>query len=58
MITGHEGFVAAAYIVSALALAALIGGILLDQRGRKRDLAELEKAGVRRRSNRKPGKSE
>lgn len=46
----HEAYVFAAYAVSALTIAALVGWILLDQRARRRDLAALEKAGIRRRS--------
>ena len=46
----HDAYVLAAYAVSALTIAALVGWILLDQRARRRDLAALEKAGIRRRS--------
>ena len=46
----HFWFIAAAYGITALAIAGLIGWILLDQAARKRELAELEKRGVRRRS--------
>ncbi|MFK0692157.1 heme exporter protein CcmD [Mesorhizobium sp. IMUNJ 23033] len=46
----HALYVTAAYAITAIVLAGLIGWILIDQRGRKRDLAELEAAGVRRRS--------
>jgi heme exporter protein D len=46
----HPYFVGAAYGVSAIVIAALIAWILLDHRARKRELAELEEAGVRRRS--------
>jgi heme exporter protein D len=46
----HFAYVAAAYGTSALALAGLVAWILLDQRARKAELAELEAAGVRRRS--------
>lgn len=52
----HALYVTAAYAVTAVVLAGLIGWILVDQRARKRDLAELEAAGVRRRSD-KSGKS-
>ena len=51
--TAHALYVTAAYGVSTLGLAALIGWVLLDQRGRRRDLAELEASGLRRRSDRK-----
>ncbi|TIX75629.1 MAG: heme exporter protein CcmD, partial [Mesorhizobium sp.] len=46
----HALYVTAAYAITAVVLAGLIGWILFDQRGRKRDLAELEASGVRRRS--------
>lgn len=46
----HPVFVAAAYGVSALVIAALVGWILADQAARRRELADLEKRGVRRRS--------
>ncbi|MDX8443724.1 heme exporter protein CcmD [Mesorhizobium australafricanum] len=47
----HALFVTAAYAITAVVLAGLIGWILLDQRARKRELAALEAAGVRRRSD-------
>ncbi|MBZ9797001.1 heme exporter protein CcmD [Mesorhizobium sp. ES1-4] len=47
----HALYVTAAYAITAVVLAGLIGWILLDQRARKRELAELEAAGVRRRSD-------
>jgi len=53
--SAHALYVAAAYGITVIVLAGLIGWILLDQRGRKRELAELEAAGVRRRSD-KTGK--
>lgn len=46
-------FVAAAYIVSATGLTTLAVWILADQRARKKELADLESAGVTRRSARK-----
>lgn len=46
----HTLYVAAAYGLSALGIAGLLGWILTDQRARRRELAELEKRGVRRRS--------
>jgi heme exporter protein D len=46
----HFAFVATAYGISALGLLLLAAWILIDQRGRKRELAELEARGVRRRS--------
>lgn len=50
--TAHALYVSAAYAVSVLALAGLIGWILLDQRTRRRELAELDAAGLKRRSDR------
>ncbi|RWL40880.1 MULTISPECIES: heme exporter protein CcmD [unclassified Mesorhizobium] len=49
--SAHALFVTAAYAITAIVLAVLIGWILLDQRARKRELAALEAAGVRRRSD-------
>ena len=49
--SAHALFVTAAYAITAIVLAGLIGWILFDQRARKRELAELEAAGVRRRSD-------
>ena len=46
----HFDYVAIAYGASALAIAGLVAWILLDQRARKAELAELEASGVRRRS--------
>ena len=49
--TAHGLYVTAAYAISAIALIALIGWILLDQRARKRELVQLEQSGIRRRSD-------
>ncbi len=46
----HLAFVSIAYGATALTLLALILWVLLDQRARRADLAELEARGVRRRS--------
>ena len=46
----HDLFVTAAYLLSAIGIAGLIGWIIADQRARRRELAELEASGVRRRS--------
>tara|TARA_R110002020_G_scaffold156117_8_gene337675 strand:- start:7290 stop:7463 length:174 start_codon:yes stop_codon:yes gene_type:complete len=46
----HEAFVFLSYAATALILAGLLLVILLDGRARKRELAELEAQGVRRRS--------
>lgn len=47
----HALYVAAAYAIAAVALVGLVGWVLLDQRARKKELAELEASGVRRRSD-------
>jgi heme exporter protein D len=46
----HALYVAAAYGVSVLGIAGVIAWILADQAARKRELADLESRGVRRRS--------
>lgn len=48
--SAHALYTAAAYGISAAVLVALALWILADQRARRRELAELEAAGVRRRS--------
>ena len=48
--SAHAAYVAAAYAVSALGIAALAVWILLDDRGRRQDLRRLEESGLRRRS--------
>jgi len=48
--SAHALYVLVAYGISAVVLAALLGWILLDQAARRRELAELEKRGIRRRS--------
>jgi heme exporter protein D len=53
----HAFHVASAYGISALSLLGLFGWIMLDQRVRKRELAELEARGIRRRSARMEQKS-
>ena len=49
--SAHAVYVAAAYGVSAFVLSALAAWVLLDQRARRRELAALEAAGIRRRSD-------
>jgi len=46
----HQAFVFFSYAATAVTLAGLLIGILLDGRGRRAELAELEAQGVRRRS--------
>jgi heme exporter protein D len=49
--SAHAHYVTTAYAVSAIAIAGLVLWILADQRARKREMAELEAAGHRRRSD-------
>ena len=49
--SAHVAYVVAAYGVSALTLAGLALWILIDQRARRREIAALEAAGIRRRSD-------
>lgn len=49
-VTGHGGFILAAYLVTAAVLAGLFAWIILDGRAQKRRLADLEARGIRRRS--------
>jgi heme exporter protein D len=51
--TVHALYVSAAYGISALVLAGLVAWIFVDQRARRREMAELEASGARRRSHRK-----
>ena len=53
--SSHDAFVAAAYLCSLAGIGGLIIWILADQRGRRRELAELEASGARRRSDRSGG---
>ncbi|MBO6903166.1 MAG: heme exporter protein CcmD [Rhizobiaceae bacterium] len=46
----HVFFVSMAYGVSALVLCGLVMWIMIDQAARKRELAELEQRGMKRRS--------
>jgi heme exporter protein D len=52
----HVFYVAAAYGATVAVIGALIAWIMIDQAGRRRELAELEAEGVHRRSERRPGK--
>ena len=47
----HFAFVAIAYGATALTILALIGWVVIDQRSRRAELAELEASGVWRRSD-------
>src|SRR3546814_1902653 len=46
----HGFYIAASYGISALVIAFLLGWVWLDGRARQRELADLEAAGIRRRS--------
>ena len=46
----HAGFIAAAYIATALVLLGLILWVVADGRAQRRRLAELEARGIKRRS--------
>jgi heme exporter protein D len=48
----HMGFIVAAYAVTIAIVGALIVWVMLDYRAQKRTLAELDKRGVTRRSQR------
>ncbi len=48
----HADFIVAAYIVTAIVVAALIGWIALDYAALRRVLGRLDEHGVRRRSQR------
>jgi heme exporter protein D len=49
-LSGHAGFVFAAYAITTVVLVGLAAWIVLDGRRLKRRIAELEARGVRRRS--------
>ncbi|MBL8572888.1 MAG: heme exporter protein CcmD [Hyphomicrobiaceae bacterium] len=46
----HGGFILAAYGLTLLVVAGLVGWILVDHREQKRALADLERRGIGRRS--------
>jgi heme exporter protein D len=46
----HAGFIAAAYIATAVVLVGLLLWIVADGRAQRRRLADLEARGIRRRS--------
>jgi heme exporter protein D len=47
----HFAFIAASYGISALVIGALVLWIVIIQRARKAELAALEQAGIKRRSD-------
>jgi heme exporter protein D len=54
----HESFVFLSYAATAVTLVGVLVSILLDGRARKRELAELEAQGIRRRSQTATGSSQ
>ncbi|HWU63042.1 MAG TPA: heme exporter protein CcmD [Ensifer sp.] len=46
----NEGYVLASYALTLIAMIIIIGWVLLDSRGRQRELKRLEETGIRRRS--------
>ncbi len=46
----HWEYIVAAYVMAAIVIATLITWVVLDYRGAKRTLADLEARGLRRRS--------
>lgn len=55
--SAHAMYVTAAYAITAIVLAGLMLWLLIDQRARQRELAELDVAGLRRRSDRSESKA-
>lgn len=49
----HALYIAAAYGISVLALAGLLGWMLFDQRAQRREFERLEASGIRRRSGKR-----
>ena len=52
MLGNHAGFILAAYGIAILVIGVLFVWILVDGRSQRRQLADLESRGVRRRSDR------
>lgn len=48
----HATFIVASYVVVAVVLFGIIAWLILDGRAQKRQLAEMEARGIRRRSGR------
>lgn len=53
MLGNHAGFILAAYGIAVLVIAVLFVWIVVDGRAQRRQLADLEARGVRRRSDRR-----
>lgn len=54
----NEGYVLASYAITLVAMIIIIGWVLLDSRGRQRELKRLEETGIRRRSARQANAGE
>jgi len=54
----NEGYVLASYAITLVAMIVIIGWVMLDSRGRQRELKRLEETGIRRRSARTTGAAE
>jgi heme exporter protein D len=50
-LSGHAGFILAAYLTTAVVIAGLALWIVVDGRTQRRRLADLEARGIRRRSD-------
>jgi heme exporter protein D len=50
MLGPHAGYIFAAYGIVVAVIVGLVLWVVIDGRGRRRDLADLEARGVRRRS--------
>ena len=53
----HTFYIAMSYGIAGLVSLCLIGWVWLDGRARRRELAQLEAAGIRRRSATSPAKA-
>lgn len=51
--TRYFEFIASSYAVTAVVLVVMVGWVLLTQRSRRRQIAALEEAGIRRASREK-----
>jgi heme exporter protein D len=51
MTMSHDFYIGASYAVAAIVILCLIAWVWLDGRARRRELAELEASGIRRRSS-------
>jgi len=55
----YSAFIVPSYMITALVIAALAGWIMITYRQRRREIAELEARGIKRRSaNKRSGENE